>query len=142
MTKGTSGEQMGQPTSHGMDKAAPPSVPRCLQAKARAGCSAGRLGEGTDQKLLMESNGVINSSRIFQNNSESGSENTYFSFLSLKDTGYVLQLQAWSLCSLFESYSTALCLHGAGATYLWKETEQTLPLQRLLLPSQLDNPVT
>lgn len=70
--KGTSGEQMGEPRNHGMDKAAPLPVPGCFPTRASTGCSTGRLGgsslrPGADQKLLMASNRVINSSWIFQN---------------------------------------------------------------------------
>lgn len=52
----------------------------------------------------MECDGVINSSRIFQHGSESGSKDACFAFLPLEDTGYVLRLGAWSLCSLFEPH--------------------------------------
>lgn len=51
---------------------------------------------------------------------------------------YIYKYGGFALC--LSHIATALCLHGVGATYLWKEAEQTLPFQRLLQPSWLDNP--
>ena len=52
---------------------------------------------------------------------------------------YIYKRGVFALC--LSQIPTALCLHGAGATYPWNGTEQTLPLQKLLLPSRLDNPM-